>query len=83
MGHLRPAVLPGNADAAQAQAGEELQLAPGQLALAVASCGIFPGLLRHLVGGAQGLCIALDQRRRKQGRGFIAKCRGWGFDCHG
>ncbi|MCY1308696.1 hypothetical protein D9M70_587270 [compost metagenome] len=73
MGHLRPAVLPGNADGAQAQAGEEFQFAPGQQALTVAFRGVDPRLLRHLVRGAQGLCVVLDQRRREQGRSFITQ----------
>ncbi|MDT4870292.1 hypothetical protein FQZ97_1053650 [compost metagenome] len=65
MGHLGAAKGAGNADTAQAQAGEEFQLAPGQLAFAVAAGGAFPGQLRHLVGGGKGLGVVLDQRRRE------------------
>ncbi|MNG34522.1 hypothetical protein D3C84_1210280 [compost metagenome] len=65
MGHLGPAIFARDAYATQPQAGEVLQLAPGQQAVAVALCSIFPGQPRHLVSGLQGLGIILDQRRRE------------------
>jgi len=59
----------GNADAAQAAAGEQLDFGPRQFALLVAAGGLLAGNLGQFVGGLQGFgVIAQDLGRQQQRR---------------
>ncbi|MCY1423765.1 hypothetical protein D9M71_394880 [compost metagenome] len=65
VGHLGAAIGAGNADAAEAKGGEQLQLGPGQAPVAVALAGLLTRETGHFVGGLQGLGVGFYQAGRE------------------